>query len=107
MKIVIFDTEPWEGKTFEALSTGKLGAAGLDVLPGEPVVREEVELLRSYVTREHDRGARLAGHVLPRLKNVVITPHTGFDTRAAVQRSLDTTRANMAGLLDGDAPSVV
>ncbi len=90
-----------------ALSSGKLAAAGLDVLPEEPVVREEAELLRRYFTREHDLGTLLADHILLRMRNVVITPHSAFKTREAVQRILDTTRENIEGFVDGDAPNTV
>ncbi|MBU2532823.1 MAG: hydroxyacid dehydrogenase [Alphaproteobacteria bacterium] len=38
----------------KALAGGKLRAAGLDVLPEEPVVREEAELLRAYFRRTHE-----------------------------------------------------
>ncbi|SDY48824.1 hydroxyacid dehydrogenase [Citreimonas salinaria] len=91
----------------EALSSGKLRAAGLDVLPEEPVVREEAELLRAYFSREHDLDTLLADHILLRLRNVVITPHTGFNTRQAVQRILDTTRENIEGFIVGKPPNVV
>ncbi len=90
-----------------ALSSGKLRAAGLDVLPEEPVIREEAELLRSYFRRDHDTRTLLADHILLRLRNVVITPHSAFDTREAVQRILHTTRDNIDGFLRGDVPNMV
>ncbi|MCR9098276.1 MAG: hydroxyacid dehydrogenase, partial [bacterium] len=91
----------------KALSSGKLGAAGLDVLPEEPVVREESELLRTYFSREHGLDTLLADHILLRLRNVVITPHTAFNTREAVQRILDTSLGNIEGFLEGAPPNVV
>ncbi|WP_375260812.1 hydroxyacid dehydrogenase [Palleronia sp.] len=91
----------------EALASGKLAAAGLDVLPEEPAVREEAELLRRYFKREHDLDTLLADHILLRMRNVVITPHSGFNTREAVQRILDTTRENIEGFLKGDPPNLV
>jgi len=90
-----------------ALASGKLRAAGLDVLPQEPVVREEAELLSSYFRREHKLDTLLADHILMRLPNVVITPHTAFDTREAVQRILDTTRENIASFLEGEPQNLV
>lgn len=90
-----------------ALSTGKIAAAGLDVLPEEPVIREEAELLRSAFTREHDLETLLADHILLRLRNVFITPHSAFNTREAVQRILDTTRANIDAFLSGKPENLV
>lgn len=78
-----------------ALSSGKIAAAGLDVLPEEPVIREEAELLRSAFSREHDLESLLADHILLRLRNVLITPHSAFNTKEAVRRILETTRANV------------
>lgn len=40
----------------EALLEGKLAAAGLDVLPAEPLIREEAELLRSIREEKHELG---------------------------------------------------
>lgn len=90
-----------------ALSEGKVAAAALDVLPEEPTVREEAELLRSYFRRAHNLDALLADHVLLRMRNVVITPHTAFNTREAVQRILDTTHQNIAAYLKGESTNVV
>jgi D-lactate dehydrogenase len=90
-----------------ALATGKVQAAGLDVLPEEPTIREEAELLRSIYQRQHDVETLLADHVLLRLRNVIITPHSAFNTREAVGRILDTTVANIAAFVRGEPRNVV
>ena len=41
----------------------------------------------------------LADHILVRLRNVLITPHTTFNTRQSVRRVLGTTRANVDALI--------
>jgi len=91
----------------EALSQGKVAAAGLDVLPEEPTMREEAELLRSVYRKKHNMDTLLADHVLLRLRNVIITPHSAFNTREAVQRILDTTAENIAQFVSGEPQNVV
>lgn len=90
-----------------AISDGKVQAAGLDVLPEEPVIREEAELLRSATQEEYDKTALLAGHILLRLRNVVITPHSAFNTREAIQRILDTTVENIGAFVQGTKQNFV
>jgi D-lactate dehydrogenase len=90
-----------------ALADGIVSAAGLDVLPEEPAVKEEAELLRSYFARDHNLDTLLANHVLLRMRNVVITPHSAFNTREAVQRILDTTRENIEAFLAGRPVNLV
>ena len=90
-----------------ALAEGKVAAAGLDVLPEEPLIREEAELLRSIYQEKHDMRTLLANHVLLRLRNVYITPHNAFNTREAVQRILNTTLENIEGFLSGKFANIV
>lgn len=89
------------------LAEGKVRGAGLDVLPEEPVIREEAELLRSVYQRKHNLDALLADHVLIRLRSVVVTPHSAFNTREAVSRILDTTVNNIESFLRGENQNVV
>ena len=91
----------------KALAGGKLRAAGLDVIPEEPIVREEAELLRSFFEREQRLDTLLADHILLRMRNVVITPHTAFFTREAVQRILDVSHDNIASFVAGKPENIV
>jgi len=91
----------------QALTDGKVRAAGLDVLPEEPVVREETEVLRSLFQEEYDYRTLLADHVLLRMRNVFITPHSAFNTREALQRILDASVANLLGFARGEPRNVV
>jgi D-lactate dehydrogenase len=90
-----------------ALANGKVAAAGLDVLPDEPTIHEESELLHSFFQKQHDLETLLADSVLLRLRNVIITPHSAFDTHEAVQRILDTTIKNIKAFIAGEPQNVV
>jgi D-lactate dehydrogenase len=90
-----------------ALADGKLRAVGLDVIPEEPVIREEAELLRSVFRREHNLETLLIDHVLLRMRNVYITPHSAFNTKEAVQEILSTTVENIRAFADGKPQNVI
>jgi D-lactate dehydrogenase len=81
-----------------ALDQGIVGGAGLDVLEGEELVKEDRQLLEQDFPKERLITA-LKNHILLHRENVVITPHIAFDSREALQRILDTTAANIAGFL--------
>jgi len=90
-----------------ALTEGPLLAAGLDVLPEEPAIREEAELLSSLYNRRNNVETLLADHVLLRLRNVFITPHSAFNTREAILRILDTTVGNIRCFAKGEPQNVL
>lgn len=90
----------------EAVTAGKVAAVGLDVLPEEPTIREEAELLRS-IAQKRPLETLLADHILLRLRNVLITPHSAFNTKEAVQRILDTTIDNIRAYSEGKPRNIV
>lgn len=94
-----------------ALAEERLAAAGLDVLEAERVVREEAELLRIASSPElgADTDTLLQGHVLLRMSNVIVTPHSAFNTREAAERIVDTTIGNIDRFERGDTdhPEIV
>jgi D-lactate dehydrogenase len=91
----------------EAIASGKVSAAGLDVLPEEPTIREEAELLHTAFKRRHNLETLLADHILLRMRNVLVTPHSAFNTREAVRRILETTEDNITAFAGGEAINVV
>lgn len=85
----------------QALRTGQVAAAGLDVLPDEPLIREEAELISSAFAGQHDLRNLVAGHVLLNMPNVIVTPHSGFNTREATARIIATTIENIEAFAAG------
>lgn len=91
----------------EALARGQLAGAGLDVLEEEGVIKDPLHLLVSGKAGEHDLKTVLANHVLVDMPNVIITPHSAFNTIEALKRILDTTFENTASFAKGEPINVV
>lgn len=83
-----------------ALDQGIVGGAGLDVLEGEELVKEERQLLSQDFSKEK-LATVLKNHILLHRENVVITPHIAFDSREALHRILGTTVSNITSWLGG------
>lgn len=98
----IIDTEA----LVKALDSGKVSAAGLDVLEEEPLLAEEKALLSA----EYDKEAlmrTLENHMLLNNPKVIITPHNGFNSKEALQRIMSTTLENIKGCCNGQMQNVV
>lgn len=78
----------------EALDKGILSGAGLDVLEGEELVKEEKQCLTVDCSPVQAKQREENKDLLSR-DNVVFTPHIGFYSEEALRRILDTTIANI------------
>ncbi|MBN1792791.1 hydroxyacid dehydrogenase [Candidatus Woesearchaeota archaeon] len=80
----------------EALEKGMLAGAGLDVIEGEELIKEEKEILhKSGVCGAYERI--LKDKAILQMDNVVFTPHIAFYSQEALERILETTIDNIIG----------
>ena len=75
-----------EQDLYEALESGKVAAAAVDVVSTEPI-REDNVLLKA--------------------KNCIITPHISWATKEARERIMQTTAENIQSVIDGTPRNVV
>jgi D-lactate dehydrogenase len=98
----VVDTEA----VIEALDKGILAGAGLDVLEGEELIKEEKQLLydkkKVKVLKE-----LVKDHILLAKDNVVYTPHIAFYSQEALERILDTTIKNILSFLEDQPQNIV
>lgn len=87
----------------QALETGQIGGAGLDVLEGEQAIKEDVALT-SDLKREQLVAAIEAHRLLSR-EDVIATPHNAFNSEEAVRRILDTTLDNIRSFAEKGRPA--
>ena len=85
----------------EALKKGIIKYAGLDVLEEECFIKEERELLTEAFQKKCDLRTALAEHMLMGMDNVLITPHSAWYSKEALERIMQTTVENMQSFLKG------
>jgi D-lactate dehydrogenase len=78
-----------------------VAGAGLDVLEGECLIKEERQLLRKEFHNECDLKTQLEDHILLNKENVLVTPHNAFNSTEALHRIMDTTIENIQSFLKG------
>ncbi len=90
----------------DALDNKILVGAGLDVIEGEELIKEEKQLLHEPKNVEALTNF-VRDHVLLDKENVVFTPHIAFYSQEALERILDTTAENIAAFISGNPQNVV
>lgn len=76
-----------------------LSGAGLDVLEEEENLDDPKKLFDRYISKD-DMKELIAAHLLREKPNVVITPHSAFNTKEAIERIVKTTYENIKKFLD-------
>lgn len=109
--VVIINTARGSLIDTEALASGLkneiVGAAGLDVLSEEGYVDDELELLNAPHPQTDNLRTLLLNHYLIDHPHVVITPHTAFNTKEALQRILDVTCDNIIAFSKGESLNIL
>lgn len=91
----------------DALESGQLRGAALDVLEAESSLMDEAEVLMHGHPDGAEMHMMLLGHALMKMPNVIITPHMAFDSDEAVRRILACTVENIRGFESGELPHPV
>jgi len=93
---------------YQALKSGKIAGAALDVLEEEENIKEEQELLvKGKITESEKLKTILLNHIFIDLNNVIITPHNAFNTEEALESIVATTIENIDGYLKGKPINLV
>lgn len=91
----------------QGLQAGVLAGAGLDVLEEEGETKDELNYLSQGHPKEEELRTMLQNHILMEMPNVLITPHTAFNSREAMERILNITIGNIRDFLAGKLTNVV
>jgi len=89
------------------LKEGIIAGAGFDVLSEEGNVDDEMRLLGQTHPNEEAMKTLLMNHYLLEHPKVVITPHTAFNTKEAMQRIFDVTVENILGFISGSPVNIL
>lgn len=89
------------------LEKGIIRGAGLDVLEEECFIKEESQLLTEEFAKTCNLKALLEGHLLIKKENVIITPHSAFYSKEALERKIETSCQNILSFIKGKPENIV
>lgn len=90
-----------------ALEKKIVAGAGLDVIEGEEIIREEHQLLHDTSKNLDKWKTIIRDHKIFSMDNVIFTPHNAFNSREATLRILDTSVENIQGFLSNKYVNIV
>ncbi len=90
----------------KALDSGHLSGAGLDVIEGENLMRDEKQLL-NLKSGAKQFADLFRDHILLHLDNVVFTPHIAFYSQEALERIIQGTADNILAFINKSPQMVV
>ncbi|BFI73795.1 lactate dehydrogenase [Nanoarchaeota archaeon] len=85
----------------EALEKGILSGVALDVVEGEELIRDELDILNKNIELEKIKKAFLV-ETLMKFDNVIITPHIAYNTWNSVNNILNKTLNTIEEILKGN-----
>lgn len=89
----------------KALEDQVIAGVGLDVLEYEGDTKDELLGKTDKDIEKEVHKIININHKLMKMNNVLVTPHTAFNTKEAIERIIDTTIQNIKGFVAGDIPS--
>jgi len=78
-----------------AINSGQISGAGLDVIEGEYLIKEEKELLNHHSIPSRKLKQLVEDHMLLHNDKVIYTPHIAFFSQEALERIVDCTIQNI------------
>lgn len=90
-----------------ALADGTVAATGIDVLPAEAAMKSHPDWIETADANSSDHDTLFANKTLLEQDNVIITPHSAFNTREAIVRILQTTAENIENFIADNPRNLV